>query len=355
MASVTLEAVSKHFGDARALNSVSLTIADRAFLVLLGPAGCGKTTLLRLVAGLDVPDSGTVTIGGREISRPGWALPPSERRIGMMFQSHALWPHMTVAQNVAFSLRVRKIVETERILRVDETLARFGLEALAERYPYQLSDEQRQRVALARCLAMRPDVVLLDEPLAGLAPDLRAAMRQEFGRLRRETAATFIYATQDQAEALALADCIAVMDAGRVEQVGPPRALYAEPASEMIARLLGHGMVVPATVIGRSSERVVVDVWGLRLPVRGAGQSGERRSLCVRAENLALGSNGSGIRGRVTGLCYHGAETRVTVQPDADDAPELTVEHAGPPPEHGAAVSVEVTDGWLIPQRNAHA
>jgi iron(III) transport system ATP-binding protein len=355
VASVTLEAVSKRFDGTLAVDSVSLAIADRAFFVLLGREDCGKTTLLRLVAGLVHPDSGTVTFGDQVVSRPGWALPPSERRVGMMFQSYALWPHMTVAQNVAFSLRVRKIVETERILRLDETLARFGLEALAGRRPHELSVEQRQRVALARCLAMRPDVVLFDEPLADLTPDSRAAMRQEFARLRRETTATFIYATQDQAEALALADCIAVMDAGRVEQAGPPRALYAEPASEMIARLLGHGMVVPATVIGRSSERVVVDVWGLRLPVRGAGQSGERRSLCVRAENLALGSNGSGIRGRVTGLCYHGAETLVTVKPDADDGSELTVEHAGAPPEHGAAVSVEVADGWLIPHRNDHA
>jgi iron(III) transport system ATP-binding protein len=149
VASVTLEAVSKRFDGTLAVDGVSLAVADRAFLVLLGREGCGKTTLLRLVAGLEVPDIGTVTFGDRLVSRPGWALPPSERRVGMMFQSYALWPHMTVAQNVAFSLRVRKVVETERILRLDETLARFGLEALAERYPNCRG--AAPAVALARC------------------------------------------------------------------------------------------------------------------------------------------------------------------------------------------------------------
>ena len=176
---------------------------------------------------------------------------------------------------------------------------------------------------------------------------------QEFARFHKEIGATFIYVTHDQAEALALASRVAVMDAGRVEQMASPRTLYAEPASEMVARFVGRGIVVPALVIGRNSERVVVDIWGLRLPVRGAGQSGERRSLCLRAENLAITASGSGIRGRVTGAAYHGATTILTVQPDAADAPELKVEHAGEPPEAGSAVTVEVRDGWIIPQASS--
>jgi iron(III) transport system ATP-binding protein len=223
-----------------------------------------------------------------------------------------------------------------------------GLEAMAARRPHELSGGQRQRVALARCLAMRPDVVLLDEPLANLDVHLREAMQQEFARFHREIGATFIYVTHDQAEALALADRVAVMDAGRVQQVATPRTLYEEPATEMVARFVGRGTVVPVTVIGRSQTSVMVSLWGTRVSVRGSGQSGEQRSLCLRAENLALTANG-GIRGRVTAAAYHGAATLLTVAPDAPDAPALTVEHAGTPPSLGAEVTVEVRDGWIIP------
>ncbi len=351
MAGVTFEAVSKHFGETRAVERVSLDIADGEFFALLGPSGCGKTTLLRLVAGFEIPDEGTVRLGDKVVGQPGWALPPEKRRIGMVFQSYALWPHMSVAENVAFALRVRRVVEAERVRRVNEALEMVGLKDMAERRPHELSGGQRQRVALARCLAMRPDVVLLDEPLANLDVHLREAMLEEFARFHKEIGATFIYVTHDQAEALALASRVAVMDAGRVEQVASPRMLYAEPASEMVARFVGRGIVVPALVIGRTSARVVVDIWGTRVPARGAGRSGERRSLCLRAEDLAI-TNGSGIRGRVTGLAYHGAATLLTVEPDAADAPELKVEHAGPPPEAGSAVTVEVRDGWIIPQAN---
>jgi iron(III) transport system ATP-binding protein len=352
VAGVTFEAVSKQFGETRAVEGVSLEIADGEFFALLGPSGCGKTTLLRLAAGFEIPDEGAVKLGDVAVGRPGWALPPEKRRIGMVFQSYALWPNMTVAENVAFALRVRRVAETERVRIVNESLVKVGLEGLAERRPHELSGGQRQRVALARCLAMRPAVVLLDEPLANLDVHLREAMLAEFARFHQEIGATFIYVTHDQAEALALADRVAVMDAGRVEQTASPRLLYAEPASEMVARFVGRGIVVPALVIGRTSERVVVDLWGTRVPARGVGASGEQRALCLRAENLALSLIGTGIRGRVTGLAYHGAATVLTVQPDAADAPELKVEHAGPPPEAGSAVTVEVRDGWIIPQAN---
>ena len=353
-ADVRLERVEKSFdGRTRVVDRIDLTVAPGEFFALLGPSGCGKTTLLRLVAGFEMPDAGNVKLGDAVVGKPGWALPPEKRNIGMVFQSYALWPNMTVAENVAFALRVRRIAESERVRLVSEALVKVGLEGMAERRPHELSGGQRQRVALARCLAMRPDVVLLDEPLANLDVHLRESMLEEFARFHKEIGATFIYVTHDQAEALALASRVAVMDAGRVEQMASPRTLYAEPASEMVARFVGRGIVVPALVIGRNSERVVVDIWGLRLPVRGAGQSGERRSLCLRAENLAITANGSGIRGRVTGAAYHGATTILTVQPDAADAPELKVEHAGEPPEAGSAVTVEVRDGWIIPQENS--
>ncbi|MPZ37932.1 MAG: ATP-binding cassette domain-containing protein [Rhizobiales bacterium] len=350
MAGVTFDNVSKRFGETRAVEGASLEIADGEFFALLGPSGCGKTTLLRLVAGFEIPDDGIVKLGDVLVGRPGWALPPEKRRIGMVFQSYALWPHMSVAENVAFALRVRRVKEEERVRRVSEALEMVGLAGMAERRPHELSGGQRQRVALARCLAMRPDVVLLDEPLANLDVHLRETMQMEFARFHKELGTTFIYVTHDQAEALALADRVAVMDAGGVEQVASPRTLYAEPATEMVARFVGRGIVVPALVIGRTSERVVVDIWGTRLPARGAGASGERRSLCLRAEDLSIATNGGGIRGRVTGGAYHGAATLVTVQPDADGAPELKVEHAGPPPEPGSAVAVAARDGWIIPR-----
>ncbi len=350
MAGVRFENVSKHFGATRAVEGVSLTIADGEFFALLGPSGCGKTTLLRLVAGFEVPDGGEVRLGDQVVGRPGWALPPEKRRIGMVFQSYALWPHMSVAENVAFALRVRKVPADERVRRVNEALAMVGLQAMAERRPHELSGGQRQRVALARCLAMRPDVVLLDEPLANLDVHLRESMQQEFARFHKEIGATFIYVTHDQAEALAIADRVAVMDAGRVEQAASPRTLYAEPATEMVARFVGRGVVVPAMVIGRAGERVVVDVWGTRVHARGQGRSGERRALCLRAESLALASDGNGIAARVTGAAYRGAATLVTVKPEAENGPELKVEHAGQPPELGSNVTVAVRDGWLIPQ-----
>ncbi len=350
MASVTLEGVSKQFGSTRAVDNVSLAVADGEFFALLGPSGCGKTTLLRLVAGFEAPNEGVLKLATEVVGKPGWALPPERRRIGMVFQSYALWPHMTVAQNVAFALRVRRVPKVERRKRVDNALAMVGLGAMAKRRPHELSGGQRQRVALARCLAMQPTVVLLDEPLANLDVHLREAMHQEFARFHREAGATFIYVTHDQAEAMALADRVAVMDEGRVEQVAPPRVLYREPATEMVARFVGRGQIVPVEVIGREGPRMMVDLWGERIAVRGEGSAGEQRGLCLHAEDLVMTSRTTGaIRGRVVAAAYQGAATLLTIEPDARNAPLLRVEHASAPPAVGAAVTVMVRDGWIIP------
>ena len=326
MAGVSFEAVSKQFGETRAVESVSLDIADGEFFALLGPSGCGKTTLLRLVAGFEIPDAGSVKLGDAEVGRPGWALPPEKRKIGMVFQSYALWPNMTVAENVAFALRVRGVAEAERVRIVNESLVKVGLEGLAERRPHELSGGQRQRVALARCLAMRPDVVLLDEPLANLDVHLRETMLEEFARFHKELRATFIYVTHDQAEALALADRVAVMDAGRVEQMASPRVLYAEPASEMVARFVGRGMVVPALVIGRTSERDggrslgharagarrrPVGRAALALPARGEfGDRGERQRHPRPRHRLSLSRRGDAAHGAARCRRCAGAEGR---------------------------------------------
>jgi iron(III) transport system ATP-binding protein len=357
VASVDLEHVSKCFGATRAVDDIDLTVADGEFFALLGPSGCGKTTLLRLVAGFEAPDAGALKLGEQVVARAGWALPPERRRIGMVFQSYALWPNMNVAQNVAFALKVRRVPPAERKRRVKAALELVGMEAMAKRRPHQLAGGQRQRVALARCLAMQPAVVLLDEPLANLDVHLRETMQQEFARLHREIGATFIYVTHDQAEAMALADRVAVLNAGRVEQIAPPRALYREPATEMVARFVGRGMVVPAAVVGREGGRTVVDLWGARVPVRGEGNPGERRNVCLHVEDLAMTSLSTrgAIAGRVVAAAYQGAATLLTIRPEAEGAPHLRVEHTSAPPAVGAAIAVAARDGWLIPPRVAAA
>jgi iron(III) transport system ATP-binding protein len=353
VASVSLEGVSKRFGATLAVRNVDLAVADGEFFALLGPSGCGKTTLLRLIAGFEAPDDGTVRLADEIVGRSGWALPPERRRIGMVFQSYALWPHMNVSENVAFSLRVRRVPGTERERRVQEALAMVGLETMATRKPHELSGGQRQRVALARCLAMQPAVVLLDEPLANLDVHLRESMQQEFARFHRELGTTFLYVTHDQAEAMALADRIAVMDEGRVEQAAPPRVLYREPATAMVARFVGRGMVVPVEVIGREGIRTIVDLWGARIAVRGEGTAGERRELCLHVEDLALvaADTAGAIRGRVVAVAYQGAASLLTIQPDAADASPLKVEY-GDASEIGGSVAVTVCDGWIIPKRS---
>jgi iron(III) transport system ATP-binding protein len=352
VASVSLEGVSKRFGATLAVRNVDLAVADGEFFALLGPSGCGKTTLLRLIAGFEAPDDGTVRLADEIVGRSSWALPPERRRIGMVFQSYALWPHMNVSENVAFSLRVRRVPAVERERRVKEALAMVGLETMATRKPHELSGGQRQRVALARCLAMQPAVVLLDEPLANLDVHLRESMQQEFARFHRELGATFLYVTHDQAEAMALADRIAVMDEGRVEQAAPPRVLYREPATAMVARFVGRGMVVPVEVSGRAGGRTIVDLWGARIAVRGEG-AGERRELCLHVEDLALATaeTAGAIRGRVVAAAYQGAVSLLTIQPDAANAQQLKVEHNNAPAV-GAAVAVVVRDGWIIPKRS---
>jgi iron(III) transport system ATP-binding protein len=348
VADVEARALGKTFGHTVALRSIDLRIEDGEFVALLGPSGCGKTTLLRLIAGFETPDGGALAIGGIEVARAGRALPPEERNIGMVFQSYALWPHMSVAQNVGFALKIRGVPAAERRRRIEQALDLVGLAGLAERRPHQLSGGQKQRVALARCLAMRPAVVLLDEPLANLDVQLRETMQAEFRRFHRESGATFVYVTHDQSEAMALADRVAVMDRGALQQVATPQHLYAEPATEMVARFVGHGMLLPVRAVEVTADRVVVDALGARFRVRGSAAIGERRALCVRPEDLRLGAEG--IACRVQSAAVQGAVTSVAVLPERAGQALTIACRDRPPPAPGDVVTVAIADGWLMPR-----
>ncbi|MCT8267875.1 ABC transporter ATP-binding protein [Afifella sp. JA880] len=350
MAGMRASGLGKRFGETDALRAVDLAIENGEFLALLGPSGCGKTTLLRLIAGFEVPDAGELHLGDAVVARAGWALPPEERNVGMVFQSYALWPHMSVADNVGFALKVRGLDASECRRRIEEALELVGLAGLSRRKPAELSGGQKQRVALARCLAMQPSVVLLDEPLANLDAHLREAMQIEFRRFHREIGATFVYVTHDQSEAMALADRVAVMDRGALQQVAAPRELYAEPATEMVARFVGRGMVLPVTVLGHENGFIVAEAFGAQMRVRGQATAGEERLLCVRPADLAL--DGAGMEARVTAAAFQGAATIVSAQIEQGEH-VLRLECHGLPPEEGAAVRISVRDGWLLPAGRA--
>jgi len=296
MSAVTVSHLVKAFGAVRAVDDVSFTLASGAVLGLLGPSGCGKTTLLRCIAGLETPDDGTIGIGPTNVfaDRGRVLVPPERRDLGMMFQSYAIWPHMTVAANVAFGLKVRGWPGPKAATRVDEALDLVRLGGYGGRYPGELSGGQMQRVVLARCLAYRPALLLLDEPLANLDAHLREEMRAELRRIQRETGTTMIAVTHDQAEALALSDLVLVMEGGRVRQAADPRALHARPATPDIARFLGAVNRLDGRV--RADGRVEL-AGGGDVAVSHTAAAGARVALYLRPGGLRLAAAGDPVNG----------------------------------------------------------
>ncbi len=276
---IRFEAVTKAYGDHRALDSVSLEVAPGEFLTLLGPSGSGKTTLLMVLAGFTRPTSGRVLVDGIDVTR----TPPHRRDFGVVFQSYALFPHMTVAQNVAYPLRMRARPRAEIDRKVAEALALVRLEGLAERRPDQLSGGQRQRVALARAIVFEPRVLLMDEPLSALDKKLREAMQIEIRRLHERLGITILYVTHDQREALTLSDRVAVIDRGRLRQLDPPRRLYEEPRSRFVAEFVGEATLLPVSRNGAGLSWLGRPVHSTR-PVPG----GEPLFLVLRPERLTL-------------------------------------------------------------------
>jgi iron(III) transport system ATP-binding protein len=352
MAGLMLDRVTKRFGEAApVVDGVSLDVADGEFLAILGPSGCGKTTLLRLIAGFERPTEGSVRLGGRLVADRKTHVPPEDRHVGIVFQSYALWPHMSVGENVGYPLRTRGIKGAEYRAQVAAALDAVGLGGVDDRRPASLSGGQRQRVALARCLAMSPDLVLLDEPLANLDVHLKASLLDEFQHFRVRTGATMLYITHDQSEAMALADRIAVMAHGRVEQLAPPQTLYRSPATPFVADFIGMGGLVKAVLpAAAEAGQVLVEIAGHRATVRAAeGQQAGPALVCLRPEDLTLAAEG--LPARCRRARYQGGEWLVELTIDGQDDSELQLlAKPGAVPEPGAAVRLQITDGWVIPE-----
>ena len=320
MAMIEIEGLTKRFGGVTAVDNLSLAVDAGEFLTLLGPSGCGKTTVLRMIAGLEVPDAGEIRIGGKTVfsARQGLFVSPGKRGIGLVFQSYALWPHMTVRQNVAFGLEIRKVDAEEMKREVAEALAYMRLEGMEDRYPQQMSGGQQQRVALARMLVARPGVFLMDEPLSNLDAKLRIEMRAEIKRLHREAEATTVYVTHDQTEALTLSSRVAVMERGRLMQVAPPREIYRRPASLFVADFIGSPTInlIPGKIV-RKGEGIFFEGEALSLPAPAlAAHIGALVTAAIRPEEIRIetGQNGDAVSGEAYAVLPAGSETILQVR-----------------------------------------
>ena len=305
-----IEGVAKSFGPVKAVDNVSLDIRENEFFALLGPSGCGKTTLLRMLAGFESPGAGRILLEGRDIS----PLPPEKRPLNLMFQSYALFPHMTVRQNLSYGLEMERLGKGEIRRRVDETMAMTDLRGFADRKPDQLSGGQKQRVALARALVKRPKVLLLDEPLGALDKKLRERMQLELKRMQHEAGITFIIVTHDQEEALVMADRMAILKDGRLLQVGAPEDVYERPADRFVANFIG----VMNFIDGAVASDGVFEAEGLRLAVVDATPG--PATLAVRPENIAIGPPGERLAGTIADIAYHGLDRVLHVRTAATDA-----------------------------------
>ena len=335
MASVELKGLGKRYDAAVAVDDVSLRIEHGQLVCLLGPSGCGKTTTLRLIAGFIEPSAGEIVVGGKVLSSAGRAVPPEGRNMSMIFQSYALWPHMTVAENVAYGLRIRRMDAATIAAKLKAILSTARLEALADRYPGELSGGQQQRVSLARALVVEPETLLLDEPLSNLDANLREEMRFEIRRLHDKYRYTTVYVTHDQSEAMTTADLIAVMNLGRIEQLGTPKEIYDRPRSAFVARFIGGSNILT----GRALDGERVSIAGAALRTTGRPlTAGETVSVSVRQHDVEIAiaapaGSDNVLHGTVSRQVFLGAahdytvvlddktEMRATVAADLDIPP----------------------------------
>ena len=342
MAAIDLVGLEKAYGATRVVKGLGLRVQSGELVALLGPSGCGKTTTLRMIAGLDHPDAGEISIDGQAVFGPGVRVPPERRGLGMVFQSYAIWPHRTVAENVAYPLRLRKLPRAEREARVVEALGWVRMAPLRDRMPHQLSGGQLQRVALARAMVGRPRVLLLDEPLSNLDAALREELRAEIATLRTRLGTTMVYVTHDQAEALALADRIAVMNGGLLEQLDAPDTLYRHPATPFVAGFVGGANLLEGEVEPQAAAFLCAGV-RFDLPASLARKPG-RATLVVRPEDLAVGPGGTPLTLSARLFLGHAVEYRFGLG-------DRLLRAVGPPVEGvqpGQPVGVRILKGKLF-------
>ena len=342
MTFLALENLSKRYGDQFAVETISLAVEKGEFVTLLGPSGCGKTTTLQMIAGFVTPDSGRMMLDGADLA----SVAPNRRGLGIVFQSYALFPHMTVEENIGFGLEMRGIARAEREKQAKEAMALVGLAGFEGRYPRAMSGGQQQRVALARALVIKPALLLLDEPLSNLDAKLREEMQGELRRIQRHVGATTILVTHDQHEAMALSDRIVVMNKGRVEQIGAPADVYGHPASAFVAHFLGRTNILAAT--GDGAGRVEVDGFALALPGAGAGAL----RLAVRPERLTLAAAGApGFSARVTSRVFQGSHWLLTARSAAGELTLMRQNDGARVPEEGeeTRLTFAAADASLVP------
>jgi ABC-type Fe3+/spermidine/putrescine transport system ATPase subunit len=339
---IDVEGLNKSFGDVPVLRAITETFAEAQISVLLGASGCGKTTTLRCIAGLEQPDSGRISIDGRLIYQgkpPVW-VPVEHRRIAMVFQSYAIWPHMTVFQNVALPLRAAKRDKCDIARRVKDVIDLVGLGGLGERSATQLSGGQQQRVALARCLVSESPVILMDEPLSNLDAKLRIAMRAEIGDLQRRFKRTILFVTHDQEEAMSIADTIYLFNEGRVLQKGTPKDLYENPKTRYAAEFLGRANFVGGEITADAAGRRAVRIGNLTVPV--PAESGENVAVCIRPEKWRIVSpdSGAALTGRIAKVQYFGDRTDLRV--DTPAGPMTVIEISAADRRAGDLIGLQV-------------
>ena len=349
MAFLEIEHLRKSFGAVTVVEDFNLAIERGEFVSFLGPSGCGKTTTLRMVAGFETPSSGMIRIDGKDVTE----AKPNQRNVGMVFQSYALFPNMTIAENVGFGLKVAGRPAEEIRGRVEEMLALIKLPQVGGRYPYQLSGGQQQRVALARALAIKPKVLLLDEPLSALDAKIRVSLRQEIRQIQRELGITAIYVTHDQEEALSISDRIVVMSQGRMEQVGTPFEIYNYPTTGFVASFVGTLNVLKARVVDAAAGRLSVDDQPIATAAGLDGaKAGEIRSVALRPEAATFTAptgDGNSLHGTVEEVSFLGSVVRVRVR-FGESAISLDTfnKPTAPPPERGTKVTVSFARDALL-------